>query len=588
MIWVRVSLLVTAVAQAFSACVSHDTMTPPDTSASLDTVASVDIPSVALSWPYVTSAQISAVARSAKGDTLLGRTATWSSSDTTLIRVEGTSGTLAFVTGVDFGTAEISAAIDGKVGRRSISYSLNSPPLSIVPDTSVMAIGMTRQLRVQRTSGVNRGGFVLGHVQWHSSNPGVASIVDTSGEVTIVGEGHATITGDLYGQHLTADVFGTRFASPITFSSYSVGGIHACGLAQSGVAYCWGSNDQGQLGSTGMMDTCLRFHTAGGGIVPRRYRCSEMPVPVETSLTFASISAGGRTTCAVTAAGAAYCWGRNAFGMTGTGAPDTIVATPAAVQGGITFRMVDVGDDQVCGVSTSDAAYCWGSNAAGALGIGTVTNSAIPTLVSGSHTWGLVRAGRTSCGVATDSTGYCWGANDYTQTGAPAGTETCMGFPSSCNTTPVRVSATLTFTDIGSHPTGGHVSCGLTTTGAVYCWGEELVAALTTGPVPVGGGPFAMLDARGPCASTTAGGMYCWRQYPFTAVASMSTFSATSFEQGPIFRCAMDAGHALWCWDTPDLLTDSPGSKTFLWWANDSFSNIVIGSTAPVRLAGQP
>src|SRR3989442_15930876 len=34
----------------------------------------------------------------------------------------------------------------------------------------------------------------------------------------------------------------------VKFAAVSVGGIHTCGVAAGGVAYCWGWNTRGQLG----------------------------------------------------------------------------------------------------------------------------------------------------------------------------------------------------------------------------------------------------------------------------------------------------------------------------------------------------
>jgi len=79
-----------------------------------------------------------------------------------------------------------------------------------------------------------------------------------------------------------------------------VAGAAECGLANSGQAYCWGSNNTGQLGDGTTTD-----------------RAS--PVPVAGALSFSAIAAGAGHTCGVTATGSVYCWGYNAYGEIGDG-----------------------------------------------------------------------------------------------------------------------------------------------------------------------------------------------------------------------------------------------------------------------------
>src|SRR5207248_2626643 len=81
---------------------------------------------------------------------------------------------------------------------------------------------------------------------------------------------------------------GSALVAPV-----SAGVIHACGLASTGAAYCWGDNTVGGLGDG----------TYGTDRLT--------PVAVSGGLTFAAVSAGGYYTCGVTPSGAAYCWGNN-------------------------------------------------------------------------------------------------------------------------------------------------------------------------------------------------------------------------------------------------------------------------------------
>ncbi len=161
------------------------------------------------------------------------------------------------------------------------------------------------------------------------------------------------------------------------------------------------------------------------------------PVPVPGGLSFASVSAGYVHDCGVTTAGGAYCWGENYYGELGDGTT-TNSTTPVPVTGGLTFASVSAGGDHTCGVTTAGAAYCWGMNTLGELGIGTSTGpeqcenggsyacSTVPVAVAGGLTFqSLSVGGNGTCGVTTTSAPYCWGDNEYSLLGNPAGPEVC-------------------------------------------------------------------------------------------------------------------------------------------------------------------
>jgi hypothetical protein len=208
----------------------------------------------------------------------------------------------------------------------------------------------------------------------------------------------------------------------LTFATVSAGARHSCGVTSAGLAYCWGANEDGQLGN---------------GATTNR----STPVAVAGALKFSAVSAGGDHTCGVTTAGVAYCWGFNYYGELGTGsttAPQQCSSfpcstMPVAVTGGLAFVAVSAGEQHSCGVSTSSQAYCWGFNAFGQLGNGSTTDSSSPVAVGGFN-FQSVSAGlgnhAHSCGLTTGGVAYCWGANYTGQLGNGSTTN---------SSTPVRV-----------------------------------------------------------------------------------------------------------------------------------------------------
>jgi alpha-tubulin suppressor-like RCC1 family protein len=154
-------------------------------------------------------------------------------------------------------------------------------------------------------------------------------------------------------------------AGGLSFSAVSAGYYHTCGLTAAGAAYCWGYNAGGQLGDRTSTDRASPVLVAGG-------------------LSFAAVSVGGAHTCGVTPAGAAYCWGANEFGQLGNGDTATAWAlTPVPVAGGLTFATLSASFLSTCGVTTAGVAYCWGYNWDGELGDGTTTSSNVPVKVAG-------------------------------------------------------------------------------------------------------------------------------------------------------------------------------------------------------------
>ena len=144
------------------------------------------------------------------------------------------------------------------------------------------------------------------------------------------------------------------------------------------------------------------------------------------------------------------------------------------------LRSLSVGASHGCGLTDDGSAYCWGSNAFGQLGaeIGT-DESTNPVRVAGEVRFTQVSAGAAhSCGVATTGDIYCWGLATDGQLGAPVDGAACDGF--ACSRRPVRVAADRRFQQVSA---GYRHSCALAD-GRALCWGRnvrgELGVATTT------------------------------------------------------------------------------------------------------------
>lgn len=183
----------------------------------------------------------------------------------------------------------------------------------------------------------------------------------------------------------------------LLFKAIATGARHTCALTLGGVAYCWGDNASGQLGtgSTSVM---------------------EVPTPVTTGLTFVAISAGGQHTCAVDTVGMVHCWGDNSRGQLGNGFLGTSSLVPTPTSGSNGYTAITAGLDHTCGIS-SGFAYCWGGSDFGEVGDGNIGEHAVgvPTPVSGSFQATTITAGYNhTCAIsAVNQLTWCWGSNRY-------------------------------------------------------------------------------------------------------------------------------------------------------------------------------
>jgi alpha-tubulin suppressor-like RCC1 family protein len=237
----------------------------------------------------------------------------------------------------------------------------------------------------------------------------------------------------------------SRVSATISFRAVVAGSQHTCGVASDGAIYCWGRNDAGQLGDT----------AASGTSAFSRIRAP-------SGEAFAAVAAGFSNTCALTPAGAAYCWGGQPPGRDRGG--------PTPVTGGLAFTQLTAGAGHTCGLTSEGVAYCWGFNRFGQAGNVTGLSTVQPGLVAGDLVFrSLSAGGRHTCGLTARGDAYCWGDNSSGQLGN--GTL-------AASATPVRVRSVGTFESLSA---GYSHTCAITTDGALYCWGSNTDGQLGSG-----------------------------------------------------------------------------------------------------------
>lgn len=240
---------------------------------------------------------------------------------------------------------------------------------------------------------------------------------------------------------------------------------------------------------------------------------------VSTGAVARAIAVGGFHTCALDTAGRAYCWGASGSGQLGNGILlpheggfTENVFTPVAVSGGLSFSALEAGDTHNCGLVSSGSAYCWGGNLYGMLGnggSGGAADRSTPVAVSGGLSFSsLALGGAFTCGLSGSGAAYCWGYNVAGQLGNGSSTNAHV---------PAAVSGGLHFTALSA---GGYHVCGLVVD-AAFCWGSNAWGQLgnsssgdsISSPVAVSGPVrFTALAPGGThtCGLTSTGAAYCW------------------------------------------------------------------------------
>jgi alpha-tubulin suppressor-like RCC1 family protein/serine/threonine protein kinase len=299
---------------------------------------------------------------------------------------------------------------------------------------------------------------------------------------------------------------------------------HSCVILNGGGTFCWGNNAFGQSGQS-ITTSPLCSVTDGGQVTSSS--CVLRPsavIGLPATAVVKNFAMGHGHTCSIADVGVVRCWGRNTEGQVGNGGASSTCAvgssnvacvlTPTVIPMEPCIRLT-AGASHTC-AATEGQVLCWGWNPRGQVGDGTVAvNRPTPTIVLGGdggafNAISIACGGLHSCAVSSTGTLWCWGDNEHGQIGD--GTVLVRLSPVAI----ASVAGVMSAVSAGS----GH-TCGITKTGSLKCWGQNNYGQLGQGstssylltPTDVPGIADLValsLGAWHTCAVTMDGKLYCW------------------------------------------------------------------------------
>ncbi|HUQ02560.1 MAG TPA: hypothetical protein VM261_08705 [Kofleriaceae bacterium] len=372
------------------------------------------------------------------------------------------------------------------------------------------------------------------------------------------------------------------------YRALAVGYHHACAIDTGGQLWCWGANDQRQLGTTTADDFAAQpLHI----------------LPTMTNGEWTAVAAGGAHTCALftPTAGAVqlWCWGGNFSYQTGNTASSPTAAHPVSAPAGTVWKRLALGAQHTCAVveATADqteSVRCWGDNAARQLGSAVSGMTATPTAIDGgfpatTRFRSLTAGSDHTCVIGAGDHAVCWGDNTQFECGAASGT----------TRVPFELPGTIAYSALVA---GDSFTCGIElTSSTLRCWGRNGASELGIGPAANTVTPTAVLDQgmnakwkalalgqygacgiQGAAGSTDAiGAARCWGANDYgergDGTFELATSGPEAMAVGGVF--AIGAGHLFAC----ALAGDPASGGTLYCWGDNADGQIGIGFPSDQR-----
>jgi alpha-tubulin suppressor-like RCC1 family protein len=314
--------------------------------------------------------------------------------------------------------------------------------------------------------------------------------------------------------------------------------------------------------STPSVDTCTGDQSCGDDEASLPEPNAALP---SGGTDFKQLALGATHGCALRNDGRVFCWGSADLGELGTQGPPFSHASAQEVPGLSDGMTLYAGDSQSCLKQRNGAISCWGDeflSEGGTVG-GYGSRTIPPTTIDALGSIAEMSLGTAfACARLAAGDVRCWGRNYRGELGdgtrdSRAGAESALSD---------SVAATHAAQQLSS---GWNHSCALDATGAVYCWGAELLSVdfapsdgdlLSAVRIALGDVVKVDVGLTHACALVTGGSVSCWGKNDYgqlgdgstheseTPIAVKGLRDAVDIALGDSRSCALKANGQVACW----------------------------------------
>ncbi|HET7809262.1 MAG TPA: hypothetical protein VFL16_01665 [Steroidobacteraceae bacterium] len=351
----------------------------------------------------------------------------------------------------------------------------------------------------------------------------------------------------------------------------ATGRAHTCAITKHDDIFCWGDNQDGQLGAP-TTQTC-QFSDCS--LVPIAIQC-----PAGEACKWRALAAGWNHTCAVDTNGKAWCWGEDGNFATGEWSQGKLPKhalrqIPARTFLGATanFVAIDTNIGHTCALTSAQDLFCWGDNSRGELGWPNTIVQGTPTatmIANGNKYQSIVTGDMHSCAIQVNGLLDCWGDNSQFQLTGNANSAIFITVNSKI--------PLLTGKTVRRVAAGQAATCAENSDDNTVCWGKPTFGGSSSlsnpGFIALAGSSSTSLatevhdcglgfqNCSHTCLTDSGGDLFCRNWVRNVTPGQLGKMikpwpdfgvDYTQVDVGQTHACAVTDQHDIWCWGMNDF-----------------------------------